>query len=155
MIDRKRIKETKESLNADKKQQFRSLIGQLNWISGQTRPDIAYESCEASVVFKEAKVSDVLKANKAVKKLKCEDISLKFPNLGNLKRCKIISFNDASYCNLLEEGSQGGFISFDATWMERLLRFSGSQEKFDLWLRVLLLQNVLHKLKHALISVRI
>ena len=38
----------------------------LNWIFGQTRPDIAYESCEASVAFKEAKVSDVLKANKAV-----------------------------------------------------------------------------------------
>ena len=28
MIDRKRIKETKESLNAGEKQQFRSLIGQ-------------------------------------------------------------------------------------------------------------------------------
>ena len=52
MTDRKRIKETKESLNADEKQQFQSLIGQLNWISGQTRPDIAYESCKASVALK-------------------------------------------------------------------------------------------------------
>ena len=40
-----------------KKQQFQSLIGQLNWLSGQTCPDIAYESCKASVAFKE--VSEV------------------------------------------------------------------------------------------------
>ena len=99
------------------------------------------------MAFKEAKVSDVLKASKAVRKLKCDDVSLKFPNLGDLKRCKIMSFNDASYCNLPEEGSQGGFIIFYATRMERLLRFSDSREKFDVWLRVLLLQNVLHKLK--------
>ena len=38
-------------------------------------------------------------------------------------------------------------LSFYATRMERLLRFIGSREKFDVWLRVLLLQNVLHKLK--------
>ena len=36
--------------------------------------------------------------------LKCADVSLKFPNLGDLKQCKIMSFNDASYCNLPEEG---------------------------------------------------
>ena len=29
-----------------------------------------------------------------------------------MKPCKIISFIDASYCNLAEEGSQGGFIIF-------------------------------------------
>ena len=89
MIERKSIQETKDSLNADEKQQFRGLIGQLNWLSGQTRPDIACESCKASVAFKEAKVSDVLKANKAVRKLKCDDVSLTFLNLGDLKRCKI------------------------------------------------------------------
>ena len=47
-----------------------------------------------------------------MRKLKCEDVSLKFPNLGDLKRCKIMNFNDASYCKLPEEGSQGGFIIF-------------------------------------------
>ena len=29
-----------------------------------------------------------------------------------MKQCKIMSFNDASYCNLSEEGSHGGFIIF-------------------------------------------
>ena len=40
-------------------------------------------------------------------------------------------------------------LSFYATRMEseRLLRFSGSRGKFEVWLRVFLLQNVLHKLK--------
>ena len=35
-----------------------------------------------------------------------------FPNLGDLKQCKIMSFNYASYCNLPEEGPQGGFTIF-------------------------------------------
>ena len=29
-----------ESLNADEKQKYRTLIGQLGWVSSQTRPDI-------------------------------------------------------------------------------------------------------------------
>ena len=45
-----------ESLNADEKQKYRTLIGQLNWVSSQTHPDIAFEACEASVSFKDAKV---------------------------------------------------------------------------------------------------
>ena len=33
-----------ESLNADEKQKYGTLIGQLNWVSSQTRPDIAFEA---------------------------------------------------------------------------------------------------------------
>ena len=57
-IDKERLY---ESLNADEKQKYRTLIGQLNWVSSQTRPDIAFEACKASVSFKDAKVSDLTK----------------------------------------------------------------------------------------------
>ena len=53
-----------ESVNADEKQKYRTLIGQLNWVSSQTRPDIAFEACEASVSFKDAKVSTSQKPTK-------------------------------------------------------------------------------------------
>ena len=50
--------------------------------------------------------------NKAIRKLQSEHVVLKFPNIGNLHKCKIINYSDASYRNLPNEGSQGGFIIF-------------------------------------------
>ena len=34
------------------------------------------------------------------------------PNVGTLEKAKIISFQDASFANLADGGSQGGFIIF-------------------------------------------
>ena len=87
------------------------MIGQLNWVSSQTCPDIAFEACEASVSFKDAKVSDLTKANKVIRKLQSDEVILQFSDLGDLKDCKILSYNDSSYKNLQDGGSQGGFIA--------------------------------------------
>ena len=107
-IDKERLH---ESLNTDEIQKYRTLIGQLNWVSCQTRPDIAFGTCEASVSFKDAKASDLTKANKVILKLQSDDIILQFSDLGDLKDCKILSYNDSSYKNLPDGGSQGGFIA--------------------------------------------
>ena len=81
-IDKERLH---ESLHADEKQKFGTKIGQLNWVSSQTRPDIAFEACKASVSFKDAKVSGITKANKVICKLQSDDVVLQFPDLGDLK----------------------------------------------------------------------
>ena len=99
------------SLNADEKQKYRTLIGQLNWVSSQTRPDIAFEACKASVSFKDANESDLTKANKVIRKLQSDEVILQFSDLGDLKDCKILSYNDSSYKNLPDGPSQGGFIA--------------------------------------------
>ena len=70
-----------ESLNADEKQKYRTLIGQLNWVSSQTCSDIAFEACKASVSFKDAKVSDLTKAKKVIHKLQSDDVILQFSDL--------------------------------------------------------------------------
>ena len=62
--------------------------------------------------FKEAKVKDLLRVNKIIRKLKTESVHLKFIDLGDLRRCRVINYSDASYLNLSNEGSQGGFIIF-------------------------------------------
>ena len=51
-VDKERLR---ESLNSDEKQKYRKYrnIGQLNWVSIPTRPDIAFGACEASVSFKD------------------------------------------------------------------------------------------------------
>ena len=46
------------------------LIGQFNWIAGQTRPDISFDACVISTVISSAKIEDLLTANKLIKKVK-------------------------------------------------------------------------------------
>ena len=43
---------------------FKALVGQLQWSSKQTRPDIAFAACELSTRMKEATTNDVKQANK-------------------------------------------------------------------------------------------
>ena len=56
----------------------RVLIGQLNWVSSQSRPDISYEVCRLSTVLNKATVDGFLHANKVVQKLKQRQVSLKY-----------------------------------------------------------------------------
>ena len=49
------------------KRLLRGLLGQLNWITSMTRPEIAYDVCEIATIQSKALVSDLLKANKIVK----------------------------------------------------------------------------------------
>ena len=54
-------------------------------------------------------VADVAYANKTIKKVVCDNLSINFPIL-NLNRMTIEVHSDASYNNLPRGGSQGGFI---------------------------------------------
>ena len=69
-IQNERSRSTDDALNEDERKQLRTTIGQLNWVANQTRPDIAYEACQASISFKDARVKDVKKVNKVIRKLK-------------------------------------------------------------------------------------
>ena len=96
----------------NEKTAFRSLVGQLNWITTNTRPDIAYEVCDLSTSYKTATVGDLLRMNKVIRLVKGEVMRLKFPRIHNLERCTIEVFSDASFGNLQGEGSQGAIIAF-------------------------------------------
>ena len=81
-------------------------------MSTQTRPDIPFDTCEVSVRLKDATIREVIKVNEIIRKLKAEKVSLKFSDMGNLTPIKLVSFSDASFCNLSEQSSQGGYIIF-------------------------------------------
>ena len=78
----------------------------------QTRPDAAYDSCFVSNVRKDPKKRILLDANKAIKKLKNQELQLLFPNLGNPEFWEIIVFSDASHASLPSGTSQGGYLVF-------------------------------------------
>lgn len=101
-----------DELNEDERKALRTYVGQIQWIASQTRPDIAFNACEASVEFSKSTVNTIHKANKTIKKMKYFDVKLKFPNLGNLKNCTIICFTDASLKNLPGNNSQYGYFIF-------------------------------------------
>ena len=73
-------------LSCDEKTLLKQLSGQLNWITTQCRPDMAFENCLIGNSIKHASTKDITFANKALRKLKCSDIQLRFPrglDLGN------------------------------------------------------------------------
>ena len=92
---------------------IRTLVGQLlGWITGQTRPDLAFEVCQMSSILNHSKVGDILKANKLLLKAKNENILSRFELPGPTENFKIVCYNDSSLGNLKDGGSQGGFIIY-------------------------------------------
>ena len=63
-------------------------------------------------LYTTAKVTDLLRLNKLVERLKNISVQLYFPRLPTLENCTITCYTDASFRNLPNEGSQAGFIIF-------------------------------------------
>ena len=63
-------------------------------------------------VSKNSCISDLISANKYIRKLKADDVEIKIPNLSDMKNVRLICFSDASFANLPNSGSQGGYIIF-------------------------------------------
>ena len=89
-IDPERAKEKNISLTTVKHMQLRSLVGQRNWVAQGTRPDLAYEVVKLSSRFKDGHVSDLIRANKNLLKLKQHRSFIMFPNLGRIRNWKVL-----------------------------------------------------------------
>lgn len=99
-------------LSETEKNEYRALVGQLNWLAANTRPDIAFDICELSVATKKATVGDLLKLNKVVDRVVKDSVKLHFPAMQELQSCYIECYTDAAFGNLPDSGSQGGTIIF-------------------------------------------
>ena len=110
---------------------LRRLSGQLNWISCQSRPDVAFDNCAIGNAISKATVRDVTKANKAVRKARAKVVTLHYAAGFDLMSCRIVCYTDASFGNLPDGGSQGAYIIFlcdpgdrsvPITWQSRRIR---------------------------------
>ena len=90
---------------------LKSLAGQLNWVSTQTRPDIAFGTCEINTsVNQNAKIKDIIRANKLVSRVKSSEV---FINLNDVEEFNdVICYTDASYASLPGGASQGAYVIF-------------------------------------------
>ena len=118
-------------LNEAETRTLRHVSGQLNWVTTQTRPDVAYDNCIVGNSITKATVRDVTIANKAIRKAKARLVSLNYSIDFDLKSICIIGYTDASFGNLSGGGSQGAFIIFlvdssgrasPVTWQSRRIR---------------------------------
>ena len=67
--------------------------------------------CQLSSVFENTKVDEAVRANKVIKKVLNNQVTLKYPKLDhntNFIEC----YSDASYGNMADGGSQGGYVIF-------------------------------------------
>jgi len=100
------------SLNKKEVKALRAVSGQLLWVSSNTRPDIAFDSCAVSNYGKSPTVKNLHDANKAIDKVKKSSLKLVFPDLGNPDLWKVKVYSDASHANLSNGASQGGYLVF-------------------------------------------
>lgn len=121
----------KDTISTTEITEIRQVIGQLNWLATQTRPDLSYDVSELSSILKQQNVECIKQANRVVKKAKKEKSQIDIPDLGNLKHLKIVAYSDASFANLTDGGSQGGYILFlvgnnnkymTIAWQSKLIR---------------------------------
>ena len=91
---------------------LRALIGEFNWLTRQTRPDILFECCDLLGKIKSPTIDDAKRANKLVNKTKSEEIVVTLKKQDNLADSKLLVFCDASFANISGGGSQGGYINF-------------------------------------------
>lgn len=107
--DRKQFKN--EILNEKELGQFRSLVGQLGWVARESRPDISFDICYLSSRFKHATIQDIFDVNKVLNRIKNNPILIKL-GLESLENLEIVAYNDASFGNLNDGGSQGAVMIF-------------------------------------------
>lgn len=65
--------------------------------------------CHLSTSYKEARECDITYGNKIIRKVKNNEMGLRFPKL-NLGKLYILCHSDASFNNLSNGGSQGAFV---------------------------------------------
>ena len=74
--------------------------GQLNWLSSQTRPDLAFDTWYLSVNLNKATYRNAKHSRKILSKAKEKKYDVKFLSLGYVKYIHIQVFSDASLGNI-------------------------------------------------------
>ena len=103
-------KDNDRLLNKNEHRQYRRICGSLNWVSTQTRPDIAFDVAMISGNVNTPTVKHMKMANKVIRKVKSTSVEIVFCKLQSPLHLTVHC--DASYANLPSGGSQGGHIVF-------------------------------------------
>ena len=110
-LEKSRVLQKHEVMSSEEKQAYRSKIGQILWTSRQSRPDVVFDACQLASKIKDGKVEHLMEANKVIRRIKSEQVDLKFHSLGS-GQLSLLVYTNASLGNLPDGGTQGGYIIF-------------------------------------------
>ena len=106
-------KKDDELLSADEKNSYQGLLGKLNWLACQSRPDLKYDVLEHACYNQSPNVSNLKSLNKVTRRLIDGPQKIRFPKLDLVKsKLEIVVWTDASLGKLPNEGSGRGYIVF-------------------------------------------
>lgn len=130
-VENHRWKDDSVELTHAELMSLKRMSGQMNWVANQTRPDLSYDVCAMSNTGKSPKVKMIKDANRALKKMKNNSLSLHFPCLGDPKRLEVLAFSDATYASLPDGSSQGGHIVLLKGENNQIAPISWQSKKLD------------------------
>ena len=100
-----------EMLNFEGQSHFRGLVGKLNHVSSNGRPDLCFEAKSLSTKFGKAKQKDLKSAVKKLLKVKSQTTKMIFPDLGEVANWIVIGHGDAGIRSLPDKlSSVGGSV---------------------------------------------
>ena len=82
---------------------LRGALEKINWVAGMSRPEISYHVREISTRAKNATMTDIFTIKKVI------HITI---SVTNLKSLQLLLYSDASFNNLPDRSSQGGYTIF-------------------------------------------
>ena len=90
---------------------LQEILGKLLWVATQSQPDISYDVIYLSICVKTPSKTELRTSNKVLSRLHHTTVSrLAFPDFKITKNCVTLSFFDASLNNLVDRGTQTGFL---------------------------------------------
>ncbi|CAE7038139.1 RE2 [Symbiodinium sp. CCMP2592] len=109
-MTRRRAQERHSPLTDDEIKCLRAINGSLNWLSSQSRPDLATQVSFSQQSFPKPTVNDALAANNAVRRARQHrQLSLTFKNIP-LDKLTVLCHSDAAYANGRDGATQAGYV---------------------------------------------
>ena len=98
---------------------LRAINGSLNWLAGQTRPDLAAQTSFSQQVFPGPKVHDLCEANHVVRRAKqFADLSIRFQPI-EPSALRLSCHSDAAFANVGDHTQAGYILGFTHKDLDR------------------------------------
>ena len=107
-VPRYRATTPEAELNHTERVEFRSGVGSLQWLCGQTRPDLSAATSLSQA--KPTRIKNLLEVNRVLRDAKkSKDAALTFVPI-DFRRAYLVCFSDSSWANVEQTSSQAGFL---------------------------------------------
>ena len=157
-------------VNAHQLTELRRLVGSLQWLAGQTCPDLAFQVSALASMVSVATVRQLKVANKLLQRAKDVELSLTFQCITKPVHLRV--YADASFGNMRDGATQGGqitvmeaddpndervnIIDWTSTKIKRVVRSTFSGETLAMVAamdRGIILRHMLQQLMYGLVNI--